>query len=121
MKPKVYITSTKNNTEDDLIDAVKACFNQFGGDEKLVKGDVFIKINATALNTDAITSPEVITAIIKVIQNTKFRYKNIYIFDNSAFGMPTRLVFKIQKLAMKIKKLGAILFGDIELEMPENF
>ncbi|MFX1327934.1 MAG: hypothetical protein ACFE91_07295 [Promethearchaeota archaeon] len=35
--------------------------------------------------------------------------------------MPKRLVFKIQKLVKKIKKLGAILFEDIELEMLENF
>ena len=50
MKPKVFITSTKNNTENDLMDAVKACFNQFGGVENIVKGNIFIKINATAVN-----------------------------------------------------------------------
>jgi len=30
MKPIVYITSTKINTKNDLIDAVRACFNQYG-------------------------------------------------------------------------------------------
>lgn len=108
MKPKVYITSTKNNTKNDLKDALKACFNQFGGVKNIVKGNVFIKINATAVNIDAITTPEVILAIIEVIQQTNISYKNIYVFDNSAFGMPTRLVFKIQKLAKKVRKLGAI-------------
>jgi uncharacterized protein (DUF362 family) len=108
MKPIVYITSTKNNTKNDLIDAVKACFNQFGGVENIVKGNIFIKINATAVNVDAITTPEVILAIIEFIQQINVKYKNIYVFDNAAFGMPTRLVFKIQKLAKKIKKLGAI-------------
>jgi uncharacterized protein (DUF362 family) len=108
MKPKVYITSTKNNTKNDLIDAVKACFNQFGGVENIVKGNVFIKVNATAANIDAITSPEVILAIIEFIRQINGKYKNIYVFDNAAFGMPTRLVFKIQKLAKKVKKLGAI-------------
>jgi len=108
MKPKVYITSTKNNTKTDLIEAVRSCFNQFGGVENIVKGNIFIKINATAVNVDAITTPNVIIAIIKVIQQANVKYDNIYIFDNSAFGMPTRLVFKIGKLAKRIKKLGAI-------------
>ncbi len=108
MKTKVYIASTKNNTEKDLIDAVKACFNQFGGVKVFIKGNVFIKINATAVNRDAITTPEVIYAIIKVIQEVNGKKNNIYIFDNSAFGMPTRLVFKIENLVKKIKKLGAI-------------
>ncbi|MFW9972946.1 MAG: DUF362 domain-containing protein [Candidatus Odinarchaeota archaeon] len=108
MKTKVYITSTKNNSEKDLIDSVKACFNQFGGVENFVKGNVFIKINATASNLNAITSPEVIYAIIRVIQEVKFDKNNIYVFDNSAYGVPTRLVFKIENLAKKIKKLGAI-------------
>ncbi|MFX1568774.1 MAG: DUF362 domain-containing protein [Promethearchaeota archaeon] len=108
MKPKVYITSTKKNTENDLIDAVKACFNQFGGVNKIVKGNVFIKINATAVNPDAITTPEVILATIKVIQKANGNHRDIFVFDNSAFGMPTRLVFKIEKLAKKIKRRGAI-------------
>jgi uncharacterized protein (DUF362 family) len=108
MKSRVFITHTKNNTENDLIDAINACFNYFGGIDKIVKGNVFIKINATAVNPDAITTPEVIVALIKVIQKAKIKYKNIYIFDNSAFGMPTRLVFKIQNLAKRIKKLEAI-------------
>ena len=60
MKPKLFITSTKNNTDADLMDAVKSCFNQFGGVEKFVKGNFFIKINATAINVDAITTPEVL-------------------------------------------------------------
>ena len=108
MKSKVFITSTKSNSEKDLIDAVKACFNQFGGIKNFVKGNIYIKINATAVNRDAITSPEVIVAIIKVIQEVNVKKNKIFIFDNSAFGMPTRLVFKIENLAKKIKKLGAI-------------
>ena len=69
---------------------------------------MFIIINATAINPDAITTPKVIISIIKVIQKATNSPENIYIFDNAAFGMPTRLVFKIQGLAKKIKKLGAI-------------
>jgi len=105
---KVYLTSTKENKEDDLIDAVRTCFDQFGGVDHIVKGKVFIKINATAVNIDAITTPEVIIAIIKVIQEAKIKPQNIFIFDNSAFGFPTRVVFKIHNLAKKIRKLGAI-------------
>ena len=108
MNPKVCIAPTKKNTENDLIDAVTVCFNEFGGVENFVKGNIFIKINATAVNRDSITSPEVIYAIIKVIQEVNVNNHHIYIFDNSAFGMPTRLVFKIENLAKKIKKLGAI-------------
>ncbi len=108
MKPIVYITSTKNNTKTDLMNAGKACFDQFGGVEKIAKGNIFIKVNATAVNVDAITSPEVVIAIIEVIQRANINYNNIYVFDNSAFGMPTRLVFKIQKLAKRIRRLGAI-------------
>jgi len=108
MKSKVFITSTESNSEKDLIDAVKACFNQFGGIKNYVKGNIYIKINATAVNRDAITTPEVIIAIIKAIQEVNTKKNNIFIFDNSAFGMPTRLVFKIENLAKRIKKLGAI-------------
>ena len=108
MRPKVYITSTKNNTKTDLMNAVNACFDQFGGVENIVKGNIFIKINATAVNVDAITTPEVVIAIIEVIQSVNINYNKIYVFDNSAFGMPTRLVFKIQKLAKRLRKLGAI-------------
>jgi len=108
MKSTVYIASTKNNNEIDLIEAVNACFNQFGGIDNLVKKNVFIKINATAINPDAITTPEVIISVIKVIQRATTIPENIYVFDNAAFGMPTRLVFKIKSLAKKIKRLGAI-------------
>ncbi|MFX0136168.1 MAG: DUF362 domain-containing protein, partial [Candidatus Hodarchaeota archaeon] len=108
MKSRVFVIHTKDNSENNLIDGINACFNQFGGIDKIVKGNVFIKINATAVNPDAITSPEVIVALIKVIQKAKINYKNIYIFDNSAFGMPTRIVYKLQNLAKRIKKLGAI-------------
>jgi uncharacterized protein (DUF362 family) len=107
-KTKVYIRSIKNLTENELFEAITACFNQFGGIENIIKGNVFLKINATAVNPDAITTPEVILAIIKVINTAKIKVKEIYVFDNSAFGMPTRLVFKIQNLSKKIKKLGAI-------------
>ncbi|MFX1389487.1 MAG: DUF362 domain-containing protein [Promethearchaeota archaeon] len=108
MKSKVYLRSIKNLTEKELINALNACFEQFGGIKNLIKGKVFIKINATAINTDAITTPELILAFIKLIINSKVNIKNIYIFDNSAFGMPTRLVFKVQNLAKRIKRLGAI-------------
>lgn len=108
MKSTVYIVSTKNNNEIDLIEAVNACFNPFGGIDNLVKKNVFIKINATAINPDAITTPEVIFSVIKVIQRATTIPENIYVFDNAAFGMPTRLVFKIKSLAKKIKRLGAI-------------
>ncbi|MHA2399996.1 MAG: DUF362 domain-containing protein [Promethearchaeota archaeon] len=108
MKPEVFLAPTKNNTEEDLKDAVKACFNQFGGIENYVRGNIFIKLNATAVNPDSITNPHVIYAIIKTIQEINCKKENIFIFDNSAFGTPTRLVFKIGNLAKKIKKLGAI-------------
>ena len=89
---KVYLTSTKENKEDDLIGAVRTCFDQYGGVDHIVKGKIFIKINATAVNIDAITTPEVIVAIIKVIREAKIKSQNIFIFDNSAFGFPTRVL-----------------------------
>ena len=93
MKPKVYIASTKKNTENDLIDAVTVCFNQFGGVENFVKGNIFIKINATAVNRDSITSPEVIYAIIKVIQEVNVNNHHIYIFDNCFYFRRSRHIF----------------------------
>jgi len=82
MKTKVYLISTKSNNEKDLIEAVKVCFDQFRGVENIVKDNIFIKINATAINVDAITTPEVIIAIIEVIQHADVEYDKIFVFDN---------------------------------------
>ncbi|TXT60015.1 MAG: hypothetical protein BAJALOKI1v1_1330011 [Promethearchaeota archaeon] len=53
------------------------------------------------------TSHDVLLATIKVIQRKKDNFKKIYVMDNSAVGSFMRLVFQVDDLGKKIKKLGA--------------
>jgi uncharacterized protein (DUF362 family) len=107
MKTEVFITKTKAITTNELMDSVRECFDHFGGVDTFIRGNVFIKMNATTVDPTAITTPEVIFATIKIVQETKNKTKNVYVFDNTAIGMPTRVVFKLDRLAKRIKKLGA--------------
>jgi len=91
----------------DLTDCVRACFNAFGGVDSIVKGNVFLKINATMPFLSAITNPEVILAVIRVVKEAREKPKQIFVFDNCAVGLFTRYVFTIEHLAKQIKKLGA--------------
>ncbi len=106
MNSKVYLTSTKTSSSEELMCAIKACFEPFGGLSRFLRGEIFIKINATTLDPTAITSPAVILAILKLIKEEKNDEHPVHIFDNSAVGLPTRVVFKMGSLAKKIKKLG---------------
>ncbi|MHA1276941.1 MAG: DUF362 domain-containing protein [Candidatus Helarchaeota archaeon] len=93
--------------EGDLKACVRSCFNAFGGVDALVKGNVFIKINGTMPDRSSITTPEVILATIEVIKEASEPPKKIYIFDNCAVGFFTRLVFAVDNLGKRIRKLGA--------------
>ncbi|MHA1723898.1 MAG: DUF362 domain-containing protein [Promethearchaeota archaeon] len=65
-------------------------------------------MDATTLDPTAVTSPNVILATLKVVKDElSGDYNRVHIFDNSAVGLPTRVVFKMRNLAKKIKKLGA--------------
>lgn len=90
---------------DDMIQSVRNCFTQFGGPEAIIKGKVFIKINASMPDRYAITSPEVLLAIIAVVKEAN--PKDIIVFDSSAVGFPTRVVFKFQDFDKRIRKAGA--------------
>ena len=104
MKPKVFIKPIEGN----LTDCVRECFNAFGGVDSIIKGNVFLKMNATMPVLSAITNPDLILSTIKVIKEASVKFKNIYVFDNCAVGFFTRLVYTIQNLGKRIKKLGAI-------------
>jgi hypothetical protein len=56
-KPKAYLKSIENDIENELLNAITDCFNEFGGVKNIVKGYVFLKENAAAVNLDAIRTP----------------------------------------------------------------
>ena len=56
----------------------------------------------------AITDIDVVLETIKVVQMANPKPKNIYVFDSAAVGFPTRVVYQMEDLAKRIKKLGAI-------------
>jgi len=107
--------------EGDLTDCVRESFDIFGGAESLCKGKVFIKINGTAANPGAITSPDLILSTVKVISEV-INPKDIYVFENSAVTTFTRLVFQVENLAKRLKKLGVKpLYLDEQKSMLINF
>lgn len=93
--------------EEDLTACIRDCFSAFGGVNSFLKRKVFIKINATMPLSSAITDPDVILSTIKVIKECSPPPQEIYVFDNSCVGSFTRLAFSLNKLAKRIKKLGA--------------
>ena len=103
MNSTVFMKSAEN----DLTDCVRECFNAFGGVDSIVKGNVFLKINTTMPMLAAITNPEVILAVIRVVKEAKEKPKQIFVFDNCAVGFFTRYIFSLEHLAQRIKKLGA--------------
>lgn len=102
-EPLVFVKDYHDNMKELIFQA----FESFGGYSKIVKGKVFIKINLTMADPSAVTSPEVILNLIEYLIENGKSAKDIYVFDNSAAGLPTRVVFKTNKLSKKIKKLGA--------------
>jgi len=118
MKSKVFIKPIN----ESLVHCIEECFDQFGGVNSLIKGNVFIKINGTFQFKTAMTSPEVILSTIKVIKQAENEIKNIYVMDNSAVGSFTRLVFQVDDLAKRTKKLGAKpLYLDEQKSIDINF
>ena len=83
MKTEVFMTRTKAINTYELMDSVRECFDRFGGVDNFIRGNVFIKMNATTVDPTAITTPEVILATVKVVQETKNKLKKIYVFDNN--------------------------------------
>ncbi|MFX0071709.1 MAG: DUF362 domain-containing protein [Candidatus Hermodarchaeota archaeon] len=118
MKSDVFIRSINN---DDLIDCVRNCFDQFGGVESICKGNVFIKFNGTGPDPDIVTNREVILSTVKLIKEV-INPENIYVMENSAVGFCTRLVYEIDNLGKKIEDLGAIpLYLDEQDSIDVNF
>ncbi len=103
MKSTVFIKPI----EDDLKGSIRECFEKFGGLDSIIKDNVFIKINAATSFNQAMTDPDVILTLIEVIKEAKKKPKNIYVMDNCTASSCTRLVFKVNNLAKRIKKLGA--------------
>jgi uncharacterized protein (DUF362 family) len=91
--------------EGSLRDAIRACFDQFGGVDALTRGNVFIKINCTFPKKGAITDPAVIVAAVEVIRENP-AVENIYVMDNAAAGSFTRVTFLVEKLGKRVKKAG---------------
>ena len=92
--------------DEDIKDAVRRCFEEFGGVERFIKGDVFIKVNVLApYRSLSNTSPEVIAAVIDVLRDGGA--KKIYVMENTSAGLFTRLVFKAQGLDKMIREHGA--------------
>jgi uncharacterized protein (DUF362 family) len=88
-------------------DCVRDCFNSFGGVDSIVKGRVFIKINATMPHSSAVTDPNVVISTVEVVKEARRQPDDIYVFDGSAVGFFTRLAFAVNSLAKRIKKAGA--------------
>lgn len=104
-----------------MFDCVKECFDTFGGPPKICKGKVFIKINGTTASKEAITDTEVLLATIDVVKEV-VSLDNIYVMENSAVTVPTRVVFEVGKLGKKIKKRGVnLLFLDEQKPVTVEF
>jgi len=103
MASTVFLQPLNGNLES----CIRNCFDQFGGVDSMIKGNVFIKFNGTMQFKTAMTSTDVILSTIKVIQETNNEYDNIYVMDNSAVGSFTRVVFQVDDLGKKVKRLGA--------------
>ncbi|NVM30834.1 MAG: DUF362 domain-containing protein [Candidatus Helarchaeota archaeon] len=105
MSPTVFIKPTNEN----LTDCVRECFDAFGGVNSIIKesGKVFLKLNLTMPDLSAITTPEVVLSTIEVIKEANVDPKNIYVFDNCAVAIFTRVCFAVDNLGKRIRKLGA--------------
>jgi uncharacterized protein (DUF362 family) len=102
MRSKVFIKPV----DEDLTQSIRACFNEFGGVDSIVKENVFIKMNANTM-VNSMTNPDVILSIIEVIKEASSKPKNVYVMDNCTMGTYTRLIFQYKKLSKRIKKAGA--------------
>ena len=118
VKAKVCVTEIQG----DLRGAIRKCFDAFGGIDSICKGDVFIKINALMPDLTAMTDIDVILETVALLKEAPPKSKKIYVFDSSAVGFPTRVVFLMGDLAKRIKKLGAIpLYLDEQPSIDMNF
>lgn len=118
MKATVCVTEIRGN----LREAIRRCFDAFGGIDRICKGDVFIKINALMPDATAMTDIEVILETVALIKEARPKPEKIYVFDSAAVGFPTRVVFMIEDLAKRIKKLGAIpLYLDEQSSVDMDF
>lgn len=87
-------------------DCIRECFEKFGGVDSIIKGNVYIKINGTGPVLAAITNPEVIIATVELIKEQSSNLGKFFVFENSAVTQFTRLVFKLENLAKRIKDAG---------------
>jgi uncharacterized protein (DUF362 family) len=117
VNPTVFI----KHIEGTMVDCVKECFDKFGGAAKVCKGKVFIKINGTTASKEAITDPDVLMAVVEVVKGV-VPAENIYVMENSAVTLPTRVVFEVGKLGKRIKKAGVnVLFLDEQKPVTVEF
>jgi len=93
------IPSLKKTIEDS--------FEAFGGIQAIVKGNIYIKVNLTMADPSAITSPEVVLTIIEILADHGIDKKRVFVFDNAAVGMATRVNFQTLNFAKRIEKIGA--------------
>lgn len=100
----VYLSDTANG----IASAVRECFDNFGGAEKLLKSsrDVYLKVNAVDLKKYCYTDPEVIRETIRYFR--KGGAGNIYVIENCTQANFTRLVFKGIGLDKLCRDEGAI-------------
>jgi uncharacterized protein (DUF362 family) len=104
-----------------MIDCVKECFNAFGGPEKICKGKVFIKINGTTASKETITDTEFLLAAVDVVKEV-VSPGYIYVMENSAVTLPTRVVFEVGNMGKKVKKRGVnLLFLDEQKPVTVEF
>jgi len=104
MKATVCVTEIRGN----LREAIRKCFDAFGGIDRICKGEVFIKINALMPDLTAMTDIDVILETVALVKEARPQPKKIYVFDCAAVGFTTRVVYMMGDLAKRIKKLGAI-------------
>jgi len=104
----VTATVCVTEVQGNLRGAIRKCFDAFGGIDRICKGEVFIKINALMPDVTAMTDIDVILETVALVKEARPKPKKIYVFDSAAVGFPTRVVFMMEDLAKRIKKLGAI-------------
>jgi len=92
---------------ESLSDAVRRCFEQFGGARALLKPsrDVYIKVNAVDLKEYSYTDPEVLRHVILYFKERGSR--NIYVIENCTQANFTRLVFLATGITDVCRQTGA--------------
>jgi len=96
------------DTGTDLANAVRRCFEPFGGAGALIKssGDVYLKVNAVDLKPHCYTDPAVIRETVLLF--TAAGARRIYVIENCTQSNFTRMVFAATGIRAVCDETGAV-------------